>query len=437
MAITLILLAGFIFRVVSINQSLWLDEATTALVSKMTIVDMFTKFLPADFHPPLYYLILKFWTFVFGYSEISLRMPSVFFGLGIVFLVYKITKLLFGGNSAKIAAFLSATSGLLIYYSQEARMYSMAAFLITLSIYLFLQKKWIYFSIVLVLIGMTDYVSLLILPIFWIVGRKNIRELIISHIPLVIGFGLWIPTFLTQLGAGFSVADSAWGKILGPTTVKNVGLIPVKFVLGRISFDDKALYLIIALLSVSLFCYLLWMARKSNKIIWLWLVLPLVFGILLSFKIPTLSYFRFLFCLPALYILSANALENNKFHKKVLILAIFGINLFSSGYYLINNRFQREDWREAVSFIESTKTPQSATLFVTGSNWEAYRYYAPDAKIAIPSQIDGSFDQIWLMRYVWEIFDPTDSTRHKIERLGYKKLEEYNFNGISVYQYKK
>jgi uncharacterized membrane protein len=75
--IFIILGAGLILRLVSLNQSLWLDEATTALASKMSLANLFTKFFPGDFHPPLYYLIMKFWTSIFGYSEISLRFPSI------------------------------------------------------------------------------------------------------------------------------------------------------------------------------------------------------------------------------------------------------------------------------------------------------------------------------------------------------------------------
>ena len=36
-------------------------------------------FFLSDFHPPLYYLVLKAWSSVFGYSEFSLRLPSVIF----------------------------------------------------------------------------------------------------------------------------------------------------------------------------------------------------------------------------------------------------------------------------------------------------------------------------------------------------------------------
>ena len=87
-----ILIFAFLLRLISLNQSLWLDEATTALVAKMPIYDFFTKFMPADFHPPLYYLVIRGWWLVVSGSEIALRLPSVVFGLLTIYFVYLIAK---------------------------------------------------------------------------------------------------------------------------------------------------------------------------------------------------------------------------------------------------------------------------------------------------------------------------------------------------------
>src|SRR5260221_14760891 len=87
---TLILALGL--RLASFNQSLWLDEATSALTTKMSFPDFFGKFMPGDFHPPLYYLVLRVWATFFGTSEVALRSLSLIFGIGTVYLVYLIGK---------------------------------------------------------------------------------------------------------------------------------------------------------------------------------------------------------------------------------------------------------------------------------------------------------------------------------------------------------
>jgi hypothetical protein len=289
---------------------------------------------------------------------------------------------------------------------------------------------------------MTDYVSLLIIPVFWLVNLKDCKKLAISHIPMLVIFMIWLPVFQKQLLAGLSLKGSNWWGLLGSATFKNATLIPVKFILGRISFDDKLVYAAIVLVAISLYGFVLFRARKSSKLLWCWLVLPIILGILVSFKIPTLSYFRFIFCLPALYILVSKGFDLNfksgKFlSRSVIFIVILLINLVTTGYYLFNPKFQREDWRGLVKFVESQKTTNSITIFVANSNMEAYLYYAPDAKIAGPGAIKPGYDQLWLMRYLKDVFDPEDQIRTKVEALGYKKAGDDTFNGVEVWKYTK
>jgi len=428
-----ILLLGFILRLISLNQSLWLDEATSALVVRnFNFGEIVTKFSPGDFHPPFYYLLLRAWGMVFGSSEIALRMPSVIFGLLTIYIVFLIGKELFNKKVGMIASVLLATSGLHIYYSQEARMYSLVTLLISYLVYLFLKKKWLLFSMVLLFVGLTDYVALLVIPVFWIVGRKDWRKLAISHLPLIIFFIIWSPIFIQQLTSGLGVRGSNWWGILGKSSLKEILLIPVKFSLGRISLDNKRLYILAAGAVLGFYIYILSKAKKSS-LLWLWFLIPAISAIILGLWLPVLSYFRLLFILPVFYLLLAKGASKNK----VFIMVILIINLFSTAIYLFNPRFQRENWRGLVSFVESQKTAKSITLFVADSNMEAYRYYDSNAKISGPGAMSGNNDQIWLMRYLQPVFDPSDSLRAKIQDAGYNKEGEYDFNGVVVWKYKK
>ena len=122
------------------SQSLWLDEAISANVGRNNsyqgIVSNFSKF---DFHPPGYYLVLKTWTDIFGYSEISLRLPSIIFTLITVTLVYKL-----GGMGA---AMIVGFNPLLVYYSHEARMYALVTMLLTTAVYFLIRKKYLFSGI--------------------------------------------------------------------------------------------------------------------------------------------------------------------------------------------------------------------------------------------------------------------------------------------------
>ena len=403
------------------NESLWLDEATTALVSRMSLSDIFTKFLPGDFHPPFYYVFMKFWVNIFGSSEIALRTPSLIFALLTVFIVYKL--------AGKFAALILGSNPLFIYYSQEARMYMMTAFLVTTLIYTYSKKRWVWFAFLLATLGMTDYIALFILPIFIILDYKNIKKLILNSSLLIISYLLWLPIFIKQLSNGLGVGD-AWANLLGQPTIKNFLLIPTKFMIGRVSFDPEWLYGLIIIIIGGLYSYLLFRSIsiiRSIRIIYLWLFVPVALGIIVSFWIPTLTYFRYLFVLPAFCILVAYGIGRSR----VFLYCVVFLNILFSLYYIISPSFHREDWRSAAVAIGEDKI-----ITPTGSQSEALIYYNKDGNIISPQDLMANrYSLVWLSRYVWQVFDPEDVTRVKIEELGYKKVGEYNFRGVEFYKY--
>src|SRR5258708_7282102 len=105
--------------------------------------------------------------------------------------------------------------------------------------------------------------------------------------------------------------------------------------------------------------------------------------------------------------------------------------------YLNNMKFQREDWRSAVKYIENTKTTNSVVIFPANSQMEGYRYYAPNALIYGPEAIRTGYSEVWLLRYAQPISDPNDLTRLRLESLNYKKMQELDFNGVVVWRYVK
>lgn len=428
--ILIIIFTSLLLRLISLSQSLWLDEATTALVARMDLSDFFTKFMPADFHPPLYYLVVNLWSSFFGYSEIALRTPSVIFGVLTIYVVYLIAKDLKYKWPVVPALFL-ATSGLHIYYSQEARMYSMATFLVSLIFLLFLKKQWFLMSISFVLLFFTDYLSVIAIPVLFLyqfmVNRKDFRKFSILIVPIWTAFLFWWPTLNKQLSAGLSLKESssAWWNALGPVTIKNVALIPTKFLIGRVSFDNKILYGLIMVIISVIFMYVI--GKAKNKLMWYWFAGSLVIGIILSFYIPTLTYFRYLFILPAFYLLLAET------KSKVFIGFVLLINLLSSYFYLAWPRFQRENWRDLPSVVASDNI-----VLPSYSQREALIYYGLEDQITSVDEISKELpNPVWLSRYVVNISDPTDSTRKYLENLGYNWSEETNLNGVVFWKYTK
>ncbi len=439
----LILVAGLVLRMNSLDQSLWLDEATSVLAAKnFSFQDLIFKFSPGDFHPPLYYLILKLWIGIFGTSEIAVRVLSVIFGVATVYVVYAVAKKLFGGNVGLISAALLATAPLHIYYSQEARMYSLETLLVMLVVWFFVSEKWIGLVITAAILLYTDYLpALIFIPLFLIKKKK----LVLPFIGVLLLLLPWFPIFLSQLQNGLAVHSDApnWWVTLGKTNFKELALVPVKFMLGRISFYNKSLYAATVLGSGAIFGAVLFGTLskwQKARLLWLLFLFPILAAAALGLYISVFSYFRLLFILPLFYLLAAYGAQNlgTRWFKPLLAGILF-INLTAGSLYLFTPRFHREDWKSAVAWIEQNAAGKSAaTLFVTNNQRDPYIYYSKGIPSFGPDGLGrGNFEKIYLMRYVQPIFDPQDSLRKKIESVGYQKLVEKDFNGVTVWVYER
>lgn len=90
-------------------------------------------------HPPLYYLLLKYWMVAFGQGEFAARSLSALFGVGTIVAIYFVCKELFDRSTGYFGAALLALSTFNIHASQTARMYEPLAFFGAVSLYFMLR----------------------------------------------------------------------------------------------------------------------------------------------------------------------------------------------------------------------------------------------------------------------------------------------------------
>ncbi len=132
--VTAITLIGMGLRFYAIgSESLWLDEGFSVLAARRPLLDVIKYVFRLDLHPPLYYVLLHFWIVRFGDSEIVMRTLSAIFGILSIPLVYRLGRDLMDRKTAVLAAFLTAISVYHIYFAQEVRGYSLFAFMALLS----------------------------------------------------------------------------------------------------------------------------------------------------------------------------------------------------------------------------------------------------------------------------------------------------------------
>ena len=134
----LLILLGYWLRVHNLDSfSFWTDEGLTPERSGYPVAQILRNdiliqgVVTTDTHPPLYYLILHLTRQLFGLSDFAFRYPSVLFGVLLIPLLYQLGRRMGGRTVGLVAALLAAVNPLQVYYSQEARMYSLLVLLVT------------------------------------------------------------------------------------------------------------------------------------------------------------------------------------------------------------------------------------------------------------------------------------------------------------------
>jgi len=137
--IILSFLIGFILRIIPLfSQGFWLDEAASFHLA-YNFSPWLSFFKPPDIdNPPFYEILLHFWIKMFGISYYTVRLPSLIFSLGTMFMVWKIAQI-FHKKLSSYILFIMAISSFQIHYAWQARMYSLLIFLSSLSLYLFIK----------------------------------------------------------------------------------------------------------------------------------------------------------------------------------------------------------------------------------------------------------------------------------------------------------
>ncbi len=133
-----IVLLGALVRSHCLNElTLWYDEAFSWKMTTFPLSEQWSR-AAGDNHPPLYFILLKLWTLIWGHSPQAVRSMSACFGIltivGVFFCVREISNLAVRHDpqnsaenfSALGAAALLAFSPFQIEWSQTTRMYSMA-----------------------------------------------------------------------------------------------------------------------------------------------------------------------------------------------------------------------------------------------------------------------------------------------------------------------
>jgi hypothetical protein len=114
-----------------VRHSGWTDEIYSAVRAGNPTLPFMSAFGDPG-NPPFYFILLRYWFKLFGWTESAGTMLSVLLGTGAVVSLYALVKPFMGRKTALCAALFAALSGFAIGYSQEMRAYILKMFLVPL-----------------------------------------------------------------------------------------------------------------------------------------------------------------------------------------------------------------------------------------------------------------------------------------------------------------
>lgn len=365
-------------------RSLWVDEGSSVAIARLDWWNFFRLLWRREANMSLYYLLLRGWLH-FGASEAWVRGLSALFGVLAIPAIYSMARRMWGVATAVMAAALLTVNAYHIRYSDEARGYSLAVLLVTVSCWSLVefvkkntkQARWIY-AVSSVLAVYAHFYSLLVLVAQWIYLRslklqgKQSHEMRAAVRVTLIGIAP-IFVFLLTTGAG----PLAWLPRPGWRMLWEFALY--------LSGGGAAVF---AVYAVCVLCGFLLRGKAEQtlqkwlRLAALWLVLPVVLTFVLSWIKPVFLPRFLIVTLPAWCLLAAIGIAKM---RPRLIGAAAGVLLVALSVPTIEHLYAagldqpNEDWRNATAYVLHRSQATDGAIFYSSQCRLPFDFYAGGA----------------------------------------------------------
>lgn len=465
------------------KESFWLDEIAT-----WHFVSSFQRALtPEAQNPPLYFVLLFFWTRVFGLGEAAIRSfniaPSVFD----VWLVYRLGTKFFSRQVAYIAAAYQAISTFQIFYAQEARNYPWLVGLVLLASWSLWNaiesdsrrarvRYYTLYAVLGTLSLYTHFITVFFLAahgLFVLVRRpRQLAAAGAAACGTLLLFSPWLLTLMHATAVGgqarrylFLKFPQAYFSLLFGDTLIPLDEQAVQHVGATLRANWWILSL--SLLSFMVMAYYAWRAWKRWGEPMLYTatmcIVPVILAFLVSFKVMVFDERYMIPASPFLYLVMAAGCREILQHReeaghswstRIGIGAIGAyclLLLISLGNYYFNPRYGKEEWRQATTYIESASSQDVKDLVAYDPeylHW-CYEYYSkrslPEWPINAESlkEVTNSpekftehirgFRTVWLVRSHYDNDDVLNFFRTNLPQVSFREFPKGK--GIEVYAF--
>ena len=395
---------GLILRLIGLGaRRFWFDETISVVYAQQDWGDVL-RLNAGDNHPPGYYLALKAWIDLFGSSETMVRLLSVIPGTIAIWLVWLISQQLLPKQSAAglLATGLAVLSPFQIYFSQEARNYSLLEMTVLLATYFWLRglesnrwRDWLGLG----LAGILGLVCNLTMA-FYLAGiglyclfradkywkRGILQRLLVTGVGTGLVSGLLLLPKLTgrldAIKGNFWIPRPDLLTVLSTFYTFIFGTSPVGLVLWAFGLSLILLLIVAGLVVTSL------ITKEDNRLgIASWLLVgPISLIIIVSYLFQPLYLDKALIgCAPFYYVLIGWAIARTAPRRNgwvlagvptalALVIALVGLPQIYSGE--INPRYiVRYDPPQTDAYLQQNAQPGDTVVTATDISWLPLFYY--------------------------------------------------------------
>ncbi len=356
---------AFLLRLHRLNvQNLWFDESLSALFASQPLNIAIQSMLQEGLHhSPGFYILLRPFA-ASGFSEFSLRFLPAVMGVLAVPLIAQMGRVIAGSQAGLLAAALLVISPFHVWYSQEARMYTLLIVSALGAMFFFSQnfktsryKNWLGMAMF-IATGINSHHFAFFIPlvqfIFIVITLKQNHKILrpwvgaqllagLSLIPwimIVLDWGhFYLSSATRQSPTGYDLLQTYWNFSIGYT-------------------ERFTPFVIIAL---SLFLLLLILGVKSTYrinnglLLLLWVAIPPLVTFLVSLRLPTYLDRYISLSLPPFLLLAAIGISSIRLRILRLGVLALTIGVMLIGLYRVYydaNVYSRADWRSLSAYLE-------------------------------------------------------------------------------------
>jgi hypothetical protein len=402
----LVILMAFALRIINLDfQSLWLDEIYSMNMAnpQNSIADIYALSQTVDPLSVPYFIILNISCKVFGFTAIPVRFVSVLFGVLGVFFIYKLGTEIRNKTTGFIAAALLTFNYFHLFYSQEARVYTMFMAFTCLSFFYFIRflKKpnslnAVYYGLAALAMILSHFFGLfalvsqsVIVLLALLYNNVALKDMLrygsVSVLIVVIGYLPIIPVLMFVLG------------------IKSIWIVPINGQAFTDLFDtffgNSYLVIYLAVIIILFYLFNVFKTDKSEieeggheklfsafTICFVWLFIGFFIPYILSFiRIPMLNNRYLIYLLPPIIIMLASGFDliANAKLKTALVTFYVLLSLLEvlvvKGYY---SRVVKSDFRGATRFVVENNFTNSNVISSLAYHFDYYlKHYNSSAKL--------------------------------------------------------